>query len=763
MPKWYGCAADTAVIIDFMNRATALMRRARDGLNGLLLCLPAAALPQGFVAPGFPPPALSSPSPPVRIEAQSLSGSVAATAVAEGAVELRRGPVLLRADRLTYRRSDETVQAEGRVSLSQGGDVFRGPALTVHLPDTQGVFLQPEFDLGRTGAGGRAERIEFQGPRRFQARQPMYTGCPRDGSGDPDWLITARHLSVDLEANEAVAQGAVLRFLGVPVLGLPWISFPATSERKSGWLSPHLRADSRSGLELGVPWYWNIAPDRDATLTPRHIAKRGPGMEAEFRYLGPSYSGQVDADMTPNDALADRRRHALNFHHGSMWSLPGAGGVARLDLRAVRASDNDWWKDYRRDILGLTPRLLPAQVGFERSLPWRGVQAAAYARMQRWQALQSVDDLFTPPYQRAFQGGLRVASAVGTEWEWTAETEVNRFTLPEAVSTVRRPTGQRVHVLAEIARPWRSAAGWLVPRLSLNAAAYELDAALADGRRRVGRTVPTLSVDAGWTLEREAVLLGRPVRQTLEPRLVYVYTPWRDQRPELLFDSSGRDFNIDSIFATGDFSGIDRVSDANHLNAGAVTRFVDAVAGQELLRLGLVQRFLFSDQQITPEGVPFTGRFSDLFLLGSIRAIPAWSLDGALRWNAELGEAVRSVVTARYAPAAGRTVGLTQRTTLGQSRQWELSWQWPLQRVGAAQEEPAADPTCRRRWSTLGALNYSDRDRQLVSSKVGLQVDAGCWTGRLAAERVTVGPSDALVRFSFQLQLNGLGSWGGGF
>lgn len=748
------------VIIDFMNRAAAALKRwARDGLIGSMLGLPAAVLAQTLGGPGSPSPSVAAtPAPPVRIEAQSLSGSVAATAVAEGAVELRRGPVLLRADRLTYRSLDETVQAEGRVSLSQGGDVFRGPALTVHLPDTQGVFLQPEFDLGRTGAGGRAERIEFQGPHRFQAQQPMYTGCPRDGSGDPDWLITASHLSVDLEANEAVARGAVLRFLGVPVLGLPWISFPATSERKSGWLSPHVRADSRSGLELGVPWYWNMAPDHDATLTPRHIAKRGPGMEAEFRYLGRFSSGQVDVDVTPNDALADRRRHALSVHHGSMGSLPDSGGLDRFELHAVRASDRDWWKDYRRDILGLTPRLLPAQVGFERSLPWRGVQAAAYARVQRWQTLQSPDDLFTPPYQRALQGGLRVASAVGTEWEWTAETEVNRFTLPDAGSTPQRPTGQRVHLLAEVARPWRSAAGWLVPRLSFNAATYELDVALADGRRRLGRTVPTLSVDAGWTLERESALLGRPIRQTLEPRLVYAYTPWRDQRPELAFDSAGRDFNVNSIFSTGDFSGIDRVSDANHLNVGAVTRFVDPAAGQELLHLGLVQRFLFADQRITPEGVPFTGRFSDLFLLGALRAFPAWSVEGALRWNAELGEAVRSVVTARYAPEAGRTVGLTQRTTLGQSRQWELGWQWPLQRGGAApQEVPAADPACRRRWSTLGALNYSGRDGQLVSSKVGLQVDAGCWSGRLAAERVTVGPSDALVRFSFQLQLQGLG------
>jgi LPS-assembly protein len=719
-----------------------------------LCALLAALCASGSLAQGADAAGLSGAvSPPVHIEAQALRGSVAGTAVAEGAVELRRGPLLLRADRLTYRPDDETADAEGRVVLSQDGNVFRGPRLTVQIPKLEGVFLEPEFDLSRSGAGGRAERIDFQGSSRFQARGPMYTGCPRDGSGDPDWLITARHLRVDLEANEAVAEGAVLRFLGVPVLALPWLTFPATRERKSGWLAPTLRIDNRSGIEIGVPWYWNIAPDRDATLTPRHTAKRGAGLEAQFRSLGPAHAGQIELDLTPYDAQSGRSRHALRLDHTA--SGPAA---TQLDIAATRASDDDWWKDHRRDILGLTPRLLSSHVGLQGPLPWREGQVWAYGRLQRWQTLQPIDDPFASPYQRAVQLGLRAAAPIGPSLEWTAEAEFNRFTLPDTWVGGGRPTGQRLHLLGDVAWPWRGPGGWLVPRLALNAAAYELDQAGSDGRRRFDRAIPTFSLDAGWTLERDARVGNRGVTQTLEPRLVYAYTPWRDQRADIAFDSASRDFTFDSIFATGDFSGVDRVSDANHLNAGAVTRFLDAERGNELLRLALVQRFLFANQRITPTGVPFTGRLSDLFALGAFRAIPDWSLEGSVRWNTDLEQAVRSVVTARYVPGAGRSIGLTQRFTGGESRQWELSWQWPLHRGRDAADEAAG--TCRRRWSTGGALNYSGRDRQLVSSTLGLQVDAGCWSGRIGAERVAVGPSESLTRLSFQINLVGLGGVG---
>ena len=184
---------------------------------------------------------------PVKIEARKISGTVEDEARAEGDVELRRGGLLLKADRLTYRTEGDRAVAEGRVSVSREGSTFRGPRLELQVQTFEGFFLQPEFDIGRTKTGGRAQRIDFAGSSRFQATQPIYSSCPLDGSGGPDWLLTARKLSVDLDANEGVAEGARLQFLGVPLLVWPRLSFPVTGDRKSGWLPPDFRLDSRSG------------------------------------------------------------------------------------------------------------------------------------------------------------------------------------------------------------------------------------------------------------------------------------------------------------------------------------------------------------------------------------------------------------------------------------------------------------------------------------------------------------------------------------
>ena len=187
----------------------------------------------------------------------------------------------------------------------------------------------------------------------------------------------------------------------------------------------------------------------------------------------------------------------------------------------------------------------------------------------------------------------------------------------------------RLHALASLALPYITPGWSLVPRLSLNAAAYSVDQPI-DGRRSMGRAIPTFSLDSAWVFERDSHWFGRALRQTLEPRLLYVNTPHRNQDGMPAFDTpldptdpahlrrlGAKDFNFESIYSENAFSGIDRVSDAHQLTAGLTTRFLDPMTGAEALRLGIVQRYLFRDQLITPEGVPSTQRFSDVLLLAS--------------------------------------------------------------------------------------------------------------------------------------------------
>ncbi len=691
---------------------------------------------------------------PVKIEARSLRGTVEEEARAEGDVELRRGGLLLKSDRLTYRSESDRAVAEGRVVVSREGSTFRGPRLELTVQTFEGFFLQPEFDIGRSKTGGRAQRIDFYGSTRFKAAQPIYSSCPLDGTGGPDWLLTAQKLSVDLDANEGVAEGARLQFLGMPLLVLPRLSFPVTGDRKSGWLPPEFRLDSRSGVTLGVPYYWNIAHNRDATLTPRVVARRGSGLDAEFRYLEPDHRGRLWLDVLPSDRLAGRSRSALKLLQDG--NLPWAGG--RYELAATRVSDDDWWKDFPTGALTWTPRLLPLLAGAEQTLALSGLELQGYMNTRRWQVLQSLTDPIMPPYGRTLQAGLRGQGALPASLEAEFELEFNRFDVARGMATSTRPNAHRAHFVGFVERPWRQPGGWLTPRLALNVAAYDLDQALPDGRQRLSRAIPTFSLEGGLTFERTTSAFGRALRQTLEPRLLYVNTPWREQSSYLAFDSAGKDFNFSSIYTGNDFSGVDRVSDANQLNAGVITRMVDAATGSELMRLGMVQRLLFSDQRITADGQPFTGRVSDLLVLGSTSVIPRWSLEGTLRWNAESREAVRSVLTARHDAGESRLLNATYRFNKGQTEQWEFGWQWPLRWSASALTAAAVPSTagCQRRWYSLGRMNYSTRDQRVTDALVGFEVDAGCWTSRLFVEHQATGQGQATTRLMFQLELAGL-------
>jgi LPS-assembly protein len=700
---------------------------------------------------------------PIIVRAKELRGRPDLETLAEGDAEFRRGGLVIRADRLSYEHPDDLARARGNVRISRDGNVYSGPELQLHVQQFEGFFLEPSYHFGRTGAGGTAKRIDFLDEQRAVATGATYTSCPSDGSGGPDWLLSTDRVKMDFEANEGIAENAVLRFLGVPILAAPVLSFPLTDARKSGWLPPSINLDSKSGLQFSMPWYWNIAPNRDATLTPMVSAKRGLGGEAEFRYLEAQHQGTMNLHLLPNDRLTGRSRQALNLNHEGTLPL-GLG----YTFNGLRVSDDAYWKDFPRAVPSVTPRLLLADAALRRDWgDW-----SSYARVHRWQILQDSDSRIEAPYDRAPQVGVRGLQRLGDGFELSLETELNRFAEPSDgradPQAAARPVGVRWHALGSIARPFVTP-GWTVtPRLSLNAATYSLDEPLG-GKRGQSRAIPTFSVDSHWQLERDTQWFGREVRQTLEPRLMYVNTPYRRQDARLAFDSAAKDFNFESLYSENAFSGIDRVSDAHQITGGVTTRFLDPDTGAEALRLGVVQRYLFRNQRITaectesadpltaPECTPLTQRFSDVLLLGSTNISRRWTLDGSLQYSPDSKRTVRSIIGARYSPGPYRTVGMTYRLARGLSEQVELGWQWPI--YGRTPLEAAADAggsQCKGSWYGVGRINYSMRDSRITDSVLGLEYDAGCWIGRVVAERLSTGRSEATTRLLLQLELVGL-------
>lgn len=713
-------------------------------------------------------PTRASGKAALAISAAKITAQTEQRADAEGAVELRYGEVLLNADKLSYGVVDDFARAEGNVRIDHNGNVFTGPLLQLYVSRFEGEFLTPSFFLAATGGAGKAQVVRFHDSEHLSATAARYSSCPAVDEQEPAWQISAKELRLDLAGNEGQAEGAVLRFLGVPLLAAPALSFPLSSARKSGWLPPNIFLDNRSGFEFGVPYYWNIAPQRDATVTPFVMTKRGVGVDSEFRYLEPGHAGRINLDLLPGDRVFGRSRWGLK--------LDGDGqlGDWRYRLNSERVSDDDYWKDLSRRVESQTPRLLAGDFSLkrQRELSWGVIDT--YARIQRWQTLQGADALarFDTPYQRSPQVGVRVTTAADEAvldsfrpWgrkarlEGGLELEYNQFTLPGSALPGQARGGERVHALGHVSAPLGGEAWWFIPRLSVNAAAYELERALDDGRRRLSRVIPTLSVDHGWVFERDTKLFGRPMRQSLEPRLLYVNTPFREQGHLPLFDAAPKDFNFDSIYTDNQFSGVDRVSDLHAISVGATSRWVSTAQGEELLRIGAVQRFLFRDQRITPDGQPVTQRFSDLLLAAAAHLDERWWAESTLEFNPETRRSVRSVVRARYSPGSFKTVSVAYRLARGQSEQVEFAWQWPI--YGQPVTSRGADSkSCSGAWYSAGRVQYSLRDRRLTDSVAGFEYDAGCWLLRFGLERLSTGRAETNTRFMLQLELVGLSQLG---
>ena len=716
----------------------------------------------------------SAVKPALVLQARKIEGQVDQTATAEGEAELRYGDLLLRADRLSYDIVNDAARASGHVEISRAGNTVRGPSLLLFVDRFEGEFEKPDYFFSLTGAGGQATSLKFLGDKKMRAEAATYSSCPAvEGEAEPAWQLHASRLDMDMESGEGLATGAVLRFQGVPILAAPALSFPLSGQRKSGWLPPNIGLDNRSGFEFGLPYYWNLAPQRDMTLTPFVMTRRGAGLDSEFRYLEQQHRGELRLAWLPNDNVTRGTRWAADLRNDGEL-LPGWD----YRLRAERVSDDEYWKDLPRRISSATPRLLASDLQLERRRELAWGEARLYARVQRWQALQGLDasTQFLTPYQRSPQLGLQLSS-LGEEgllagylpWgrrgrlEGALELEYNRFDLPGSALSSQTQTGQRVHLLGHLSLPMGSTAWWLTPKLYVNAASYRLDQPMTDGRRSAARSVPGFSLDHGWVFERDTSLFGRALLQTLEPRLMYVNTVYRDQSLLPNFDATPKDFTFDTIYTENQFSGVDRVSDAHQLTVGAISRWLDANQGDEVLRLGLVQRVRFSEQRITPEGSPNDQRLSDVLLLGAVHVGTRWWFEGSMQVNSDTAEVVRTVLRARFAPGPLRTVSTAYRLARGQSEQVELAWQWPLFGAGEGGGRRAASSSgssCSGAWYSAGRLQYSLRDSRFSDSLLGLEYDAGCWILRVGAERLSTGRSETNTRLLLQLELVGLSRLG---
>jgi LPS-assembly protein len=647
-------------------------------------------------------------------------------------VRTRRETVL--ADWLRYDFDDDEIWARGDVLLRRGIDWIAGPEARFKRGTDTGKFMSPRYYIGENGARGSAAEIRFAGPERYEATDARYTTCvaPRD-----DWYIRMDELEVDKSRMVGTAHDATVRFLGVPIAYSPWLEFPLSGERKSGFLTPVLGSSGTRGFDASMPYYLNLAPNYDATITPRVMTKRGFQLGGQFRYLFGQSQGGVEAEDLFYDRVTGNSRYALAWKHNQNLDslLPGLSGYLNLS----KVSDDTYFADLADRVAFTSLTTLPREGGFAYvNGPWGVV-----ARAQAFQTLQDPSAPQPAPYNRVPQV---LGSLQETDWFGLTFAGVGEY------GYFRQPTlttGQRVYAWPTVAWSRQGAAWSFTARTGVHMRQYDLNEVRPDDSSTQSYVIPISSVDAGLVFERDWNVLGQNAVQTLEPRAFYVYAPYRDQSKAPVFDTAVDDFNFGQLFSVNRYLGNDRIGDANQLTLALTSRLLDAETGAERLRVSIGERFYFEDQRVLLAEAPRSAATSDVLLGVEGRLSEAWSLAALWQYNFDASQTERLNAGIRYTPAPGRVLSASYRYsrqyfdpigTQSQLNQFDLAAQWPVTES----------------WTLLGRWNFSLLGSKTLEAVAGVEYNAGCWVLRLVGQRLTTTTQTASNSVYLQLELNGL-------
>ena len=690
---------------------------------------------------------------PVFLQGDHIAGRTDLETIVQGGAELRRADTLIQADQLEYDQPSDQARASGNVRIYRNGNRFEGPLLEIKVESFEGFFQQPVYHFGKNGAHGDASRADFLDDAHTVVHDATYTTCRRipGPSWMPDWVLRASTITLDNDEEEGLAEGAYVSFKGVPILPVPAIGFPLTDKRRSGFLPPTIGLDNVSGTTIATPYYWNIAPNRDATITPTLMAARGVELSTNFRYLEPSYNGRIFLDSMPADKARDLDRWGMVLYHNGVVNtgLPNISPVT-LALNVSRVSDNNYWRDFSSPEGTLMQRLLPGDL----MASWSSGPVSGTVHILSWQTLQDADAPITPPYDRMPQITAHYGKNNVYGFDFSLDGDFTQFESDSRLT--KQPNAQRAVAWAQVSRPWLMPEGFFIPKVQWHAAAYQFDAKLSDGGQSASSVVPTYSLDSGLVFERESTLFGSNYVQTLEPRVFYVSTPYVNQSRLPNYDTGLYDFNFASIFLENAFAGHDKVSDNNLLTMGVTSRFLDPDNGTQYARFGMAQRLRLDEQKVTG-GDPAKPGLSDLLLGAEVNLNERWMLDSTVQYNPLTDQSVRSTVGARYHPSDYRVVNAAYRFQRGVSEQIDLSWQWPINDLWGdrGQDLGAGQGQGEGRYYALGRTNYSMDQSKLIDMVLGVEYDAGCWLGRVVYSRLQTGTASAVERWIFQLEFVG--------
>jgi LPS-assembly protein len=648
----------------------------------------------------------------------------------QGDVILQHQQQVIRADQTSYQDDTSLLTADGNVTLWDKQLITQGKKINVYA-DRTGEAFDTQYWLPQRRGHGEASYAERISQDQVKLKETRYTTCDPN---EETWRLQAKEVNLDFKEDEGISRDTTLYIKDIPVLYTPYLSFPLSHKRKSGFLMPSAGYSNNRGLEITTPYYFNLAPNYDATLTPRLMTKRGLMLDSEFRYLTETSNGKIVNEYLPND------REDANHNNRYFWQLRN---LTKLNPQWTgeivynKTSDSHYFEQFGTapEINNITHLEQRADLKFQNNL-WRFT-----GRVQRYQTL--LDDLNTKPYEKLPQ---LLAETVQTKRNnqlyFQGSTEYVHFNRDDNLAQ----NGKRSNLTTALSYPFKKLEGFLEPKLRVDYTNYQLETA-----PNQNRFLYSTSIDGGLFFERTLDFNNTPLLQTLEPRLFYVYRPYKDQKNIPVYDSAETDFSFNQIFRDNRFSGIDRLSDENRIAASVTTRFLGQETGEEYVKASLGQIYYFEKPQVTlPTQTRFiTDHTSDLLEELSLRLSKDFTLTQSMQWNYQQKETVKSTVRLTYQPPGQNTVvNIAHRLRKDLSEkmnQTDVSWFVPVT----------------NHWRVLGRWNYSLENHKHLDSFAGFEYESCCWAIRLVGRRYL---QDAQNNYSsgtyLQFELKGLAGTG---
>lgn len=665
--------------------------------------------------------------------------------------EVRRGGAVLRGDTITYTFASDEVRSIGNALVARNGTVFKGPELTYHLDAETGFMPKATFSYLPNSLRGTSDSVELLGNGKAQMCNAIITTCR---PGEEAWWIKMETLDLDELDETASGKNASLYLGSIPVLASPYFTFPIADKRTSGFLTPRFAMSSTVGVNFEIPFYWNIAPNYDYTITPKPMTKRGLMVGNEFRYLQPSFGGEVTYDILFKDKETHEKRYSLSWKH--FQQLGEGGPTFGIDYQKV--SDNNFLSDFSTNIRESSEDILPQNFWLSFGRTYWSTSIGVYKN----QTLRPDNHWTEQPYEKEPEFNLSAYVADFYGLSMSSRLTATRFRAGDndGIGRSASGNGNRVMLNSSVSYPLMGSFWHLTPKVdymmtwydNIHGARKDLDI-----KSHASRMLPIFSIDSGLVFERSTEVNGRLTEQTLEPRVFYAYIPYRDQNRLPNFDSSESDLNFAELFSPNKFTGYDRVSNANQLSATLTTRYIDSGTGQEWFSATVGQRYYFEDQKVglyweTPHN---SSMRSDVLAATQFTLFQGVRAELSAQYSNEWSRFSKTTAGIRYNPKEHSVVSLYYRYNYNpydnreayynsNLKQVDFSFQWPIQKDLYA----------------LGRYNYSIRDKKGIESLFGLEYRAGCWILRGAVQRYVRSGNRTTTNFFLELELLGLGSVG---